>query len=81
MPDPQDPQLVRRVIHNDPNRIQGPGWHLHAVFGPDGEIQLYDIFIENEWQGSRRTESLCREALRNAGADVPPDPPKDAVPW
>ena len=55
--------LERRVLH-------GPGWHYDAVMGPDGEIQLYDIFIENEWIGSRRTEKQCREAIRNAGYKV-----------
>jgi hypothetical protein len=76
MPGPQDPQLVRRVIHN--GRVQGAGWHLEAVFGPDGEIQLYDIYIANDWRGSKRTEKQCLDFLRQAGADVPPS---TQVPW
>jgi hypothetical protein len=59
------------VLHNSPTRIQGPGWHLEAVFGPDGKIQLFDIFVENQWLGSRRTEKQCREVLRNVGAELP----------
>src|SRR5579863_2018530 len=57
-----------------PNHIQGPGWHLDAVFGPDGELQLFDIYVENQWIGSRRTEKLCMEALRNIGATMDKQP-------
>jgi hypothetical protein len=56
--------LKRRVI-------TGPGWHLNAIAGPDGEIQLFDIFIENRWIGSRRTEKQCHDAIRFAGGRVP----------
>ena len=49
------------------NQIHGPGWHLSAVFGPDGQLQLWDIFINNEWVGSKRTEKQCYEVIRNAG--------------
>jgi hypothetical protein len=57
-------KLQRRVIH-------GPGWHLNAIIGADGEIQLFDIFIENEWIGSRRTEKQCIQAVRDRGLQVP----------
>jgi hypothetical protein len=40
---------------------------LNPVTGPDGEIQLYDIYIGTEWIGSRRTIEYCHEALRNRG--------------
>ena len=49
------------------NQIHGPGWHLSAVFGPDSQLQLWDIFINNEWVGSKRTEKQCYEVIRNAG--------------
>jgi hypothetical protein len=67
--DQQNPQLVRRVIHKPPSRVQGPGWHFEAVFGPDGEIQLFDIYIGNKWHGSRRTDTQCYHYLRQAGAE------------
>jgi hypothetical protein len=51
--------------------ITGPGWHLNAVMGPDGEIQLYDIFVENQWIGSRRTERQCIAAIQHAGKATP----------
>jgi hypothetical protein len=57
-----------RVIH-------GPGWHLNPIIGPEGKIQLYDIYIENQWIGSRSTESKCLQAIRNAGGQVPPEQP------
>src|ERR1700730_6267013 len=59
--DPQ-PQLERKVL-------TGPGWHLNAIFGPDGKIQLWDIYIENRWIGSRRTEDYCYQELRNHGIE------------
>jgi hypothetical protein len=60
--------MPERVIH-------GPGWHLKAIIGPDGKIQLYDIYIKNQWIGSRRTEEQCLQAIRDAGGQVPPYPP------
>jgi hypothetical protein len=59
-----DIKLQRRVI-------TGPGWHLNVITGTDGEIQLYDIFIENQWIGSRRTERQCINAIRHAGKATP----------
>ena len=58
--------------------INGPGWHYRAVYGSDGEIQLYDIFIADEWIGSRRTEKQVLEALRNTGQLAPPP---EGGPW
>lgn len=54
--------LQRRVIH-------GPGWHLTAVMDPNDpdSIQLYDIYIDEHWVGSRRTEKQCLEVVRQAG--------------
>jgi len=43
------------------------GWHLAPVFGTDGEIVLYDIYIRGRWVGSKRTEKQCHEVIRNAG--------------
>ena len=34
---------------------------LEPVYAPDGAIQLYDIYIRGEWQGSRRTLKQCCE--------------------
>jgi len=59
-------KAVRGVIH-------GPGWRLNPIFGPDGKIQLYDIYIENQWIGSRSTETKCLQAIRNAGGRAPPE--------
>lgn len=41
------------------------------VFDKDGNVVLYDIYLENnefkyEWWGSRRTLEQCREVRRNA---------------
>jgi hypothetical protein len=58
--------------------INGPGWHYRAVFGPDGKIQLYDIFIADKWVGSRRTEKQVLEVLRNEGQIAPPP---EGGPW
>ena len=52
---------------NRDHQIQGNGWLLKAVFSLDGEIQLWDIFINNQWVGSKRTEKQCYEVIRNAG--------------
>jgi len=35
-----------------------------AVF-VDGVAQLYDIFYDGEWLGSRRTIAQCEEAINN----------------
>lgn len=29
----------------------------------DGSIQLFDIYIDGKWIGSRRTESQCADAV------------------
>jgi hypothetical protein len=29
----------------------------------DGDIQLYDIYVEGRWIGSRRTIGQCRQAV------------------
>ena len=41
-------------------------WHLTPVFAPGGQIALYDIFIKDQWVGSKRTEKQCHEVIRNA---------------
>jgi hypothetical protein len=51
---------------NSSPQIEGPGWLLKAVFS-NGEIQLWDIFINGRWVGSKRTEKQCYEVIRNAG--------------
>ena len=58
--------LQRRVIH-------GPGWHFTAVMDPKEPdvIQLYDIYIEEQWFGSRRTEKQCLDVVRQAGRATP----------
>jgi hypothetical protein len=58
--------LERKASHRD-HQIHGPGWLLKAVVGLDGEVQLWDIFINNQWVGSKRTEKQCYEVIRNAG--------------
>nr|WP_316193014.1 SEC-C domain-containing protein [Bradyrhizobium sp. SZCCHNRI1029] len=50
-----------------PPQIDGRGWLLKAVLGPDGAIQLWDIFIYGEWVGSKRTERQCYEVIKNVG--------------
>lgn len=45
----------------------GGGWHMRPVMGRDGSTQLFDLFIEGRWIGSRRTREQCFEALTNAG--------------
>lgn len=47
-------------------QIEGSGWLLKAVLSA-GEIQLWDIFINGQWIGSKRTENQCYEVIRNAG--------------
>jgi hypothetical protein len=47
--------------------VLSQGYALNPVKGPDGEIQLYDIYIGTEWIGSRRTIAHCHETLRNHG--------------
>jgi hypothetical protein len=68
-------QQIRQVFHAAPTGgvfTRGEGWHLQAVFGPDGALQLFDIYIENHWQGSRRTEKQCHGYLRQQGlVDIP----------
>jgi ribosomal protein S18 acetylase RimI-like enzyme len=71
---------LKAAVKNDPMELQvqggaltGPGWHLNPIVGPDGEIQLFDIFVENQWIGSRRTETQCLQAVRDAGGQVPPE--------
>lgn len=55
------------------DQIQGASWRLKAVF--DGsEIQLWDIFIDDQWVGSRRTERQCYEVVRNTGLPSPAVP-------
>jgi hypothetical protein len=74
MTEEQNPKLVRRVVHKAPAGgifTRGPGWHLQAVFGPDGAIQLFDIYVENEWRGSKRTEKQCHDFLRQHGLAAP----------
>jgi hypothetical protein len=36
---------------------------LKEVLDKDGNIQLYDMFINNIWYGSRSTISSCEEFL------------------
>ncbi|MGJ4953210.1 hypothetical protein [Bradyrhizobium sp. HKCCYLS20291] len=43
--------------------LSGPGWRLFPVQGGRGEIQLYDIFVDGSWRGSRRTIKQCYEVL------------------
>jgi hypothetical protein len=50
-------------------QIQGPGWLLKAVLS-GSEIQLWDIFIDGQWVGSKRTEKQCYEVIRNAGLSL-----------
>lgn len=33
---------------------------LIPVLGNNNEIQLYDMYIEGEWHGSKRTEDHCK---------------------
>jgi hypothetical protein len=49
------------------DQITGQGWVLKGVRGPSGDLQLWDIFINDEWVGSRRTERQCHEVIRNSG--------------
>jgi hypothetical protein len=58
--------LGRTAPPQSPPQIQGPGWLLKAVLS-NGEIQLWDIFINGQWVGSKRTEKQCYEVVRNAG--------------
>lgn len=41
---------------------------LKSVIGPDGKVQLFDIFVNGKWHGSRRTALQCVEYLRGIGA-------------
>jgi len=43
--------------------LTGPGWRLTSVSGCSGEVQLYDIFVDGRWKGSRRTIKQCYEVL------------------
>jgi hypothetical protein len=56
--------------HRD-DQISGSGWLLKAVLGPDGKIQLWDIFINNNWVGSRRTKKQCYEVIGYNGLNHP----------
>lgn len=38
------------------------GWQV----SPDEQPQLYDIYIDGRWIGSRRTTKQCEEAARHA---------------
>ena len=58
--------LARSAPPQSSRQIQGSGWLLKAVFS-SGEIQLWDIFIDGQWAGSKRTEKQCYEVIRNAG--------------
>lgn len=65
-----EPKLTRRVLRDGDDRVrQGAGWHLTAVMGPDGQVQLWDIYVEEKWIGSRRTEAQCYQELRNHGIE------------
>ena len=37
------------------------GWQV----SPDETPQLYDIYINGEWIGSRRTKPQCEDAIRS----------------
>jgi hypothetical protein len=43
--------------------LNGPGWRLSPVRVAAGTVQLYDIFVDDSWIGSRRTIKQCYEAL------------------
>ena len=39
------------------------GPELRPVHDEKGELQLYDIFNDGEWCGSRRTQEQCRKVV------------------
>jgi hypothetical protein len=60
-------RMLKKFEADCDHKIFGIGWVLKAVFGPDGAFQLWDIFISDQWVGSRRTEKQCHVVIRNAG--------------
>lgn len=34
----------------------------------DGNVQLFDMYVDGDWHGSRRTLEQCDEYLRQRGA-------------
>jgi hypothetical protein len=61
--------LASRVVPSD--KLARPSWHLTPVLDQNSEIVLYDIYVGDEWAGSRRTKQQCYEAIRTAGGEVP----------
>ena len=41
------------------------GLELRPVYDEKGELQLYDIFKDREWCGSRRTQGQCRKVTES----------------
>jgi hypothetical protein len=50
--------------------LNGSNWRLVPVPNKSGSEELFDIYIDDHWCGSRRTIKQCHEALRNAGVTL-----------
>jgi death-on-curing protein len=64
--------LVAHIEHDDDNEIlkldilqaiddnKSEGLDLIPVCDANGQVLLYDIYVDGKWHGSRRTEEQCR---------------------
>jgi hypothetical protein len=43
------------------------GVRLEKVVDRDGSVVLYDMFIDDEWHGSRRTQAQCAHYIIRRG--------------
>lgn len=51
-------------VHAPGETIYSYGAKLVPVLDKDGSVLLYDIYIDDVWQGSRRTIRQCEEQMR-----------------